>query len=225
MREASIAFQPAEFDVERDSVAVGGQLVTIRGRAATYPDLFLPLYGAHQAQNAAVAVAAVEAFLGGGEEPLRGPLLEEAFATVTSPGRLQLVGTDPTIVVDAAHNPHGARSLARALDEVFDFDEWGLVFGALGDKDVAGIVAELAPAVARVFVTPLPSERAADVQELAALARAVGRETSVHADLFDATTAAREWAAESERRAVVVAGSVVLAGEAIGLAEDERWKP
>ena len=225
LREAAIAFQPADFDVESDAVAVGGQLVTIRGRAATYTDVFLPLYGAHQAQNAAVAVAAVETFLGDGAEPLRTALLEEAFATVTSPGRLQLIGTEPTMLVDAAHNPAGALTLARALPEFFDFDEIAFVIGILRDKDAHGIVDALAPLAARIFVTQSHSERSTESGELA---DQVEEWTHEHAqaydDLLDAIEAARAWAADDPRRAVVVTGSIALIGETLGLAQQHEWK-
>ncbi|WP_243064740.1 folylpolyglutamate synthase/dihydrofolate synthase family protein [Humibacter sp. RRB41] len=225
LREASIAFQPSDFEVESDAVAVGGQLVTIRGRAATYADLFLPLYGAHQAQNAAVAVAAVEAFLGGGEEALREPLLEEAFATVTSPGRLQLVGTDPTVLVDAAHNPAGALTLAAALPTFFDFDEFAFVIGILRDKDAHGIVDALAPLAARIFVTQSHSERSTSSDELAdSVEEWTHEHVESHPDLGDAIEAAREWAGAEQRRAVVVTGSIALIGETLGLAQERDWK-
>ncbi|WP_460522768.1 bifunctional folylpolyglutamate synthase/dihydrofolate synthase [Humibacter antri] len=225
LREASIAFQPVDFDVQSDAVAVGGQLVTIRGRAETYSDLFLPLYGAHQAQNAAVAVAAVETFLGDADEPLRGPLLAEAFASVTSPGRLQLIGTDPTVLVDAAHNPAGALTLARALPEFFDFDEIGFVLGILRDKDAHGIVEALAPLAARTFVTQSHSERSTSSSELADHVEEWTHEhAEAHHDLADAIEAARQWAASDPRRAVVVTGSIALIGEALALAAERDWK-
>jgi dihydrofolate synthase/folylpolyglutamate synthase len=225
LREASIAFQPVDFDVQEDAVAVGGQLVTIRGRAATYNDLFLPLYGAHQAQNAAVAVAAVETFLGGGAQPLRRPLLEEGFATATSPGRLQLIGTEPAVLVDAAHNPAGALTLARALPEFFDFDEIGFVLGILRDKDAHGIVDVLAPLAARVFVTQSHSERSTSSSELADHVEEWTHEhVEAHDDLGEAIEAARDWAASDSRRAVVVTGSIALIAEALGIAQDRDWK-
>jgi dihydrofolate synthase/folylpolyglutamate synthase len=225
LREASIAFQPLDFDVQNDAVAVGGQLVTIRGRAGTYNDLFLPLYGAHQAQNAAVAVAAVETFLGDGGEPLRAPLLEEGFATATSPGRLQLIGTDPTVLVDAAHNPAGALTLARALPEFFDFDEIGFVLGILRDKDAHGIVDALAPLAARIFVTQSHSERSTSSSELADHVEEWTHEhVAAHDDLGDAIEAARDWAASDPRRAVVVTGSIALIAETLGLAQQRDWK-
>jgi len=141
-----------------------------------------------------------------------------------SPGRLQLIGVAPTVLIDSAHNPHGARALVAALGDSFDFDEWGIVLGAFADKDIAGIVATVAPAATQVFVTAPDSERAADPDALADLVEAAGVPVTVHRDLADAAEAAREWAAGSNRRAVVIAGSVVLAGEALQLAADGDWK-
>ena len=127
-------------------------------------------------------------------------------------------------MVDAAHNPHGAKALAQALDDSFDFDEWGVVLGVLSDKDAAGIIAQLAPAAAHVFATAPDSDRASDADTIADLVEQAGHRATVHHSLADAADAAREWAASSDRRAGVIAGSVVLAGEAIALAEEEDWK-
>ena len=134
------------------------------------------------------------------------------------------MGVAPTVLVDAAHNPHGARALVQALDDSFDFDEWGVVLGALGDKDVAGIVAAITPAATHVFATAPESERAAEADTIADLVEGIGGQVSVHRDLAEAAEAAREWASASDRRAVVIAGSVVLAGEALQLAAEENWK-
>ena len=150
--------------------------------------------------------------------------MAEALAQASSPGRLQLVGANPTVIVDAAHNPHGAQALAAALSASFDFDEWGLVLGVLADKDAAGIVAQLAPLAAHVFATVPDSERAEDADRIADLAEAHGLPVTVHVDVADAAESARAWAAASDRRAVVIAGSVVLAGEAVSLAAAEDWK-
>ena len=223
-RGASIAFEGAEFALTDDRLAVGGQSISVRGLAGVYGEQYLPLYGAHQAQNAALAIAAVESLIGGGTQPITGDVLAEGLAQATSPGRLQLVGIAPTVLVDAAHNPHGARALAGALRESFDFDEWGVVLGILGDKDATGIVAALAPLATHVFATSPDSERAADADAIADLAEAAGLPVSVHPDLSDAADAAREWAADADRRAVIIAGSVVLAGEALTLATVEEWK-
>lgn len=221
---ASIVFEGAEFALVSQQLAVGGQQVTVRGVSGTYEDAYLPLYGAHQGQNAALAIAAVESLIGGGAQSIAGDILAEGLAEATSPGRLQLIGIEPTVLVDAGHNPHGARALASALRESFDFDEWGLVLGVLGDKDAAGIIDALRDVPAHVFVTEPDSERALDADALADLVEAAGLRASVHPNLDDAAESARDWAAEAPRRAVIIVGSVVLAGEAIRLAEDEDWK-
>lgn len=221
--DATIAVEGSEFALAADRLAVGGQMITVRGLAGTY-DEYLPLYGEHQGFNAALAIAAVESLIGGGTQPIVGDVLAEGLGQVTSPGRLQLIGTAPTVVVDAAHNPHGARALVAALGTVFDFDEWGLVLGVLGDKDAVGIVRELAPAMTEIFVTAPDSERAESPDALADAVEALGYRASVHVDLEDAADAARTWAVASPGRAVVITGSVVLAGEAITLADVAQWK-
>lgn len=221
---ATVAFEGVEFALTDDKLAVGGQLISVRGLAGHYPEQYLPLYGAHQGANAALAIAAVESLIGGGSQHIADDVLAEGLDKVLSPGRLQLVGIAPTVMVDAAHNPHGARALASALGEAFDFDEWGLVLGVLGDKDAAGIMAALAPAVSHVFATAPASERAGDPDTIADLAEGAGLQTTVHHDVADAAAAAREWAAASDRRAVIIAGSVVLAGEAITVSLAENWK-
>ncbi|WEK14457.1 MAG: bifunctional folylpolyglutamate synthase/dihydrofolate synthase [Candidatus Microbacterium phytovorans] len=221
---ATLAFEGTEFALEDQRLAVGGQQLTVRGLAGRYEDLYLPLYGAHQGANAALAIAAVESLIGGGTQPLALDVLTDGLAQVTSPGRLQLIGVAPTVLVDAAHNPHGARSLVAALRDSFDFDEWGLVLGVFADKDAAGIARELAPAAAHVFATAPDSDRAADPERIADLVEEAEVPVTVHPALADAAEAAREWASASDRRAVVIAGSVVLAGEALQLAAEEDWK-
>lgn len=226
LTESTLAAAPRAFDVVDTRVAVGGQLVTVRGRAATYEDVFLPLYGDHQAQNAAVAVAAVETFLGRGSQPLNADLVEEGFATATSPGRLQLIGVEPTVLVDAAHNPAGAATLADAMRRYFDFDELTFVLGSLGDKDARGVVRELVPVATQFFVTEPASDRALPAEELGDIVRdeAGDEATIVYSDALDALEAAREWAGEELRRAVVVTGSIVLVGAAMAYADEQGWK-
>ncbi|MCX7522232.1 bifunctional folylpolyglutamate synthase/dihydrofolate synthase [Microbacterium sp. STN6] len=227
LTESTLAVQADAFDVTSTAVAVGGQLVTIRGIAGTYSDLFLPLYGDHQAQNAAVAVAAVETFLGRGSQTIPRDILEEGFATATSPGRLQLIGTEPTVIVDAAHNPSGAASLAAALTSYFDFDEIVAVLAIVADKDIHGIIDQLAPVVSRFHVTQSQSSRSVPHDELT---RDVSRwarpdeEIVEYDELFDALDEARAWAASAPRRAVVVTGSILLVGEAMAIADDRGWK-
>jgi dihydrofolate synthase/folylpolyglutamate synthase len=212
--------------VKGTTVAVGGQLVDIRGRAGEYDGIYLPLYGDHQAQNAAVAVAAVESFLGDGTRPLAQDVVTEGLGSVTSPGRLQLVGIEPTILVDAAHNPHGAAALRNALTEYFDFDEWTFVIGVLADKDAPGIFAELAPIAERFHVTHSSSPRAIGESELARIALAASHEDAVYqyGTLEHAMEQAREWASQAPKRGIVVTGSITLVGDAIQLAEREGWK-
>ena len=222
LTESTLAVEGGAFGLESSAVAVGGQLISVRGIAARYPNLFLPLFGEHQGHNAALAIAAVESFLGSGTQPLVGDVLAEGLATVTSPGRLQVVGVEPTVIVDAAHNPHGARALAAALGTYFTFDEFVVVLGVLSDKDVVGIVEELTPVVARFHVTRSTSDRAIPVDELAEL---TPPETTTAYESFEhAVQDARVWASGSPRRAVVVTGSITLVGEAIALATAEGWR-
>ncbi|WBU38992.1 bifunctional folylpolyglutamate synthase/dihydrofolate synthase [Homoserinibacter sp. YIM 151385] len=224
--EASIAIERSDFAVESSAMAVGGQLLDLRGIAGRYEGVFLPLYGDHQAQNAAVAVAAVETFLGEGTRALDLDVVVQGLAEADSPGRLQLVGVEPSVFVDAAHNPHGAASLAAAMQEYFDFAEIALVLGVLRDKDAHGIVRELAPIAARIHATRSESERAIGEEELAEIAGAVAGPDAVvtFARAEDALDEARAWAAAEPRRAVVVTGSITLVGEAIALAEAGGWK-
>ncbi|MGO2097838.1 MAG: glutamate ligase domain-containing protein, partial [Candidatus Microbacterium stercoravium] len=138
--------------------------------------------------------------------------------------RLQLIGTEPTTLVDGAHNPHGARALVAALGEYFDFEEWGVVLGAMADKDIAGLIRELAPVTTHLFATEADSERSASADEVADAAEVSGLRPTAHPNIVDAMQAAREWAAEGDKRAIVVAGSILLGGEAIALARVEGWK-
>jgi dihydrofolate synthase/folylpolyglutamate synthase len=225
--EASIAIEMVDFALESTTVAVGGQVITVRGRAGRYEDLFLPLYGDYQGQNAAVAIAAVESFLGNGTVALSPDVVAEGLAEATSPGRLQLIGIEPTVFVDAAHNPHGAKALAGAMTEYFDFDEIAVVIAVLGDKDAHGVFAELAPIATRFHVTRSQSDRATPVDELAQIARSVAPVDAVLTfdDFEHAVEDARAWAAAASGRAVLITGSITLVGEAIALADAGGWKP
>ena len=225
LTESTLAVEGDAFAVVESTVAVGGQLVTIRGLAGEYADVQLPIFGRHQAENAAVAVAAVEAFIGGGSVRLADSVVQLGLAAATSPGRLQVVGAEPTIVVDAAHNPHGAAALVAGLDEYFDFDEVAFVFGVLADKDVAGIVDTLARRAGPFVVTAPESDRAVPAEQLGTfVADRIGAErVSVAPRLDDALDEARAWAAEAPKRAVVVAGSIALVGEAMIIAADREW--
>ena len=223
-KEATVAVEGGAFAVLDSRVAVGGQLVSIRGLAGEYRDLALPLYGRHQAENAAIAVAAVESFLGGAVR-IADDVLEDGLGAVRAPRRLHPLSTEPTVLVDAAHNPHGAAALVDALAEYFDFDELVIVLGVLGDKDAGGIIRALEPTGARFVVTRSESERAVPAGELAAsVASIIGADrVDVVERLDDALDEARDWASRAEKRGVVVTGSITLVGDAMAIAEDREW--
>ena len=224
LTESTFAIEGDAFALESTTVAVGGQVITVRGRAGIYRDHFLPLFGDHQAQNATVAIAAVESFLGGGTQPLVGDVLAEGLATATSPGRLQIIGTEPTVLVDAAHNPHGAAALATAIGEYFTFDELAIVLGVLQDKDAAGIIAALEPIATLFIATQSLSDRAVASADLAELVRDAGAEVSEAESFGEAVNDARAWANKAPKRAVLITGSITLVGEAIALAAELGWK-
>ena len=218
---ATVAREGLEFGVVSRVPAVGGQMVSLQGLRARYDDVFLPLYGAHQAQNAAVALAAVEAFAG--EQPLDADLVRAAFAEVTSPGRLEIVRRSPTIVLDAAHNPHGAQAVAAALDDSFTFSRLIGVVGVLADKDPEGILAALEPHLAHVICTQNSTARALPAARLGEIAREVfdDHQVTVEPDLATAIDQAATLAEAGEAfgdglgsGAVLVTGSVITVGEA-----------
>ncbi|MFF1683906.1 MULTISPECIES: bifunctional folylpolyglutamate synthase/dihydrofolate synthase [unclassified Streptomyces] len=220
--DATVAREGLEFGVVSRQVAVGGQLLTLRGLGGEYDGIFLPLHGAHQAHNAAVALAAVEAFFGIGAEQSR--LLDidtvrKAFAGATSPGRLEVVRRSPTVVLDAAHNPAGARVTAEAISEVFDFSRLVGVVGASGDKNVRGVLEAFEPIFAEVVVTQNSSHRAMDADELAAIAVEVFGDERVQVeprldDALEAAITLAEEEGEFSGGGVLVTGSVITVGEA-----------
>ena len=218
-----------EYSVKNRALAVGGQLVSISGIYGEYEDLFLPLHGAHQAANAATALAAVEAFAG--EAKLDESVVREAFANATSPGRCEVIMRNPTVIIDAAHNPHGAQSLRRTIKEEFDFESIIGVIAPMGDKDVDGIFEELEDVVSQVIVSRNTSHRAADLDELQARAKSVFGANRVVAieSLSDAIRSAidqakLENAVNDLNSAVLISGSVVTAGEARAIIRKVREK-
>ncbi|NUT99158.1 MAG: bifunctional folylpolyglutamate synthase/dihydrofolate synthase [Saccharothrix sp.] len=224
--DATVARQGAEFGVLQRDIAVGGQVLRLQGLGGVYDEIFLPLHGAHQAANAALALAAVEAFFGAGaDRQLDIEAVREAFATVASPGRLERVRSAPTVLVDAAHNPHGAKALARALDEEFGFRKLVAVVGVMDDKDAVGILSELEPVVSEIVLTANSSPRAMDPDLLAGVAIPIFGEDRmvVQPHLDDAIEEAVRLAEEDDEGGVVsgggvvVTGSVVTAGEARAL--------
>lgn len=168
---AEVAREGIEYSLEKRSVAVGGQLITIQGLGGRYEDIFLPLHGKHQGANAATAIAAVEAFFGGQE--LDQESVQAGFAAVTSPGRCETVFHDPTVILDAAHNPHGAKALAETLESEFTFDEIIGVVAAFADKDVEGILKELESVLNSVIVTASESTRAMPARDVERIANRV----------------------------------------------------
>ncbi|GGR76209.1 dihydrofolate synthase [Streptomyces aureoverticillatus] len=220
--DATVARAGLEFGVAARQVAVGGQLLTLRGLGGEYEEVFLPLHGEHQAHNAAVALAAVEAFFGIGAQharPLDIDTVRKAFASVASPGRLEVVRRSPTVVLDAAHNPAGARAAAAAISEVFDFSRLIGVIGVSDDKNARGILEAFEPIFAEVVVTQNSSHRAQDADALAGLAVEVFGDDRVQVEprLDDALEAAITLAEEEGEFAgggVLVTGSVITVGEA-----------
>jgi dihydrofolate synthase/folylpolyglutamate synthase len=212
--------------VDRE-VALGGQLLTVQGIGGTYADVFLPLHGRHMAENAASALVAVEAFLGGGVGALDGEVVEQGFGSVSVPGRLEVVRRSPTVLVDVAHNPHGVEALAAAVGESFDFRRLVGVVGVLGDKDAEGMLVALEPLLDEVVITQSSSPRAVDPDDLTALAVDVfgDERVSVHPalpDAIEAAVTAAESGGDLDGVGVLVTGSVTVAGEARALLRRRR---
>ena len=217
---ARLAREGLDFGVRSRAVALGGQSLDLTGIGGDYDEVFLPLHGAHQATNAACALAAVEAFFGAGVD--RGTLdievVRAAFAGVQSPGRLEVVRRSPTVLLDGAHNPAGAGALAGAIEEAFAFERLVGVVAVLGDKDVAGVLEQLEPVLDDLVVTTNSSPRALPAEALGEIAREVfgDARVSVVPRLDDAIERAVTLA-EGETAVgggVLVTGSIVTVGEA-----------
>jgi dihydrofolate synthase/folylpolyglutamate synthase len=228
--DATVASEGREFGVQFRELAVGGQVLTIQGLGGVYEDVYLPLHGAHQAQNAALALAAVEAFLGAGRapggaggaaRPLDVETVRAGFAEATSPGRLERVRTAPAILLDAAHNPHGMAATVAALTEEFDFRRLVAVVAVLVDKDAIGMLELLEPVADAIVVSRNSSTRAMPVERLAEAAVEVFGEdrVSVEPELPDAIVAAVGLAEEDVELGlggvgVLVTGSVMTVADA-----------
>lgn len=214
---ADIAREGLEYVIESRTLAVGGQLLTIKTPKDTYEEIFLPLHGKHQASNAAAALVAVEAFFG--EQELDYEAVIAGFANVQSPGRCEVLHRDPTIIIDAAHNPHGARALAETIQNEFTFDEVIGIFAAMGDKDVQGALVELEKVMDSIIVTKNSSTRSMSVADVESLATKIfGAERVFTADTLDA---AIDKAIKDSVRplsedtlGILITGSVVTVGEA-----------
>ncbi|MFC4867912.1 MULTISPECIES: folylpolyglutamate synthase/dihydrofolate synthase family protein [Streptomonospora] len=218
---AQVAREGLEFGVAHRGIAVGGQQLSLKGLRGGYEGLFLPMFGAHQAGNAAVAVAAVEAFAGPGEgdERLDPQLVSEALAGVESPGRLEVLRTTPTVLVDAAHNPAGMAAVSEAVQEEFGFIRLVGVLSIMADKDVEGILEPLEPLLAEVVVTTNSSSRSLTPEQLHDIAEPVFGSERVHLserldDAIDTAIALAEADGEPSGAGVLITGSVVTAGDA-----------
>ena len=213
---ARLVVAEVDFGVTERDVAIGGQQLSVRGLAGEYPDLFVPLHGAHQAQNVAAAIAAVEAFIGGGEQQLDSEVVRAALAEVASPGRLEIVRRSPTVIVDAAHNPHGALALREALQDSFAFTRTIGLIAILADKDASEMLEILEPAFDEIVVSRTTSPRAMRPEALGELAAGIFGEHRVHVvkDLPDALDRAAALADDGG-----VAGGVVATGSVTTAAE------
>ena len=219
---AKVSAQPfrqgVEFSLKNRALAVGGQLLSIQGVHGDYDEIFLPLYGDHQGNNAAVALAAVEVFAG---VKLDTELVQDAFSKVSSPGRCEIVYKDPTVIIDAAHNPHGVSAIANTLNTEFDFELVVGVVAVLADKDVAGILKNLATTLDYLVITENGSNRAMNKDELAKIASQYfkAEQVEIIGDMNSAITYAIEKVALYNQvndgvAAVVITGSVATAGMA-----------
>jgi dihydrofolate synthase/folylpolyglutamate synthase len=214
---ADVAREGVEYSVIARAVAIGGQLLTIQGLKGVYDEIFIPLHGKHQASNAAAALVAVEVFFG--ENELDIDAVREGFAQVKSPGRCEVIHRDPTIILDAAHNPHGSIALHQTLDSEFTFDEIIGVVGVMGDKDARGILVNFEKFMDSIIVTKNSSHRAMDVSDLEKLSIEIFGADRVHS--APNLEAAIEKALKDSIRplsdeslGIVVTGSVVTVGEA-----------
>ncbi len=211
-----VAREGVEYSLTSRAVAVGGQLISISGLNESFDDIFLPLHGKHQAANAATALVAVEAFFG--DTALDHDAVRAGFAAVTSPGRCEVVHRDPTILLDAAHNPHGAKALAETIANEFTFDEVIGVVASFGDKDVRGILLELEPIMNEIIVTVNSSPRAMKLSELEKLASEIFGKDRV--TVVETLSAAIDQAIKDAKRplsddsvGVLITGSVITVGE------------
>ena len=217
-----------DFGVLGRQLAVGGQVVRLNGAEGPVDDVFLPLYGAHQAANAAQALAAVEAFLG--LKAVNPDVVREGFAQVVFPGRLEVVRSGPSVVLDAAHNPHGARAAAAALTEAFGFNPLVGVVAVMADKDARGLLEAFEEVMNEVVVITVAStSRGMPAEELGELAAEVfGAERVTVAPRLDDALEAAIGRAEAEGAGspgVLVTGSVVLVGEARALLVTDAPEP
>lgn len=206
-----------------DVIADGfGTRFSVRGLAGDYPQVWMPIIGFHQAQNAATAIAAVELFLGEGSRPIADEVLRAALADAVSPGRLQVVSKEPLVVLDGAHNPAGMASLTAALGQSFNSPKTLGLVAMLADKDLSGTIAEMAKAFDQVICTQPASPRGLPAAELAQICEDYGIEVlAVEPSVSAAYKLANRLAAE-EKAALFVTGSLYLIGDVLKYIQDQR---
>jgi dihydrofolate synthase/folylpolyglutamate synthase len=206
-----------DFTVTEYIESEAGITFSVEGLAGKYENLFIPLHGAYQAANAAVAIAAVEEFIGGASAPLSDLILRPALADVSSPGRLQVVSKSPRIILDAAHNPHGAFSLASALTDSFGLPHVVGVVSILGEKDAEGILSQLEKVMAEIIITKSTSVRASNTDDLAVIARKVfgDERVFVEEDFREALSLAEVKLPPTPNSTIVVTGTVSLIGDVL----------
>ena len=214
---ADVAREGLEYSVLSRAVAIGGQLLTIQGLKGVYDEIFIPLHGKHQASNAAAALVAVEIFFG--ENELDIDAVREGFAQVRSPGRCEVIHRDPTIILDAAHNPHGSIALVETIESEFTFDEIIGVVGVMGDKDVRGILVNFEKFMDSIIVTKNSSSRSMEVSDLANLAIEIfGADRVFSAPTLESAIkkAIKDLVRplSDDTLGIVITGSVVTVGEA-----------
>lgn len=218
----SFAIYGKDFEAFNISKEKSGQRFSVRTLAGEYHDLFIPLHGEYQVENAALAICAAEAFVGGGSQRISEDVLRVALADFSSPGRLQIISREPLTILDAAHNPDGARSLARALRDSFDSPRTVAVLSILEEKDASGFFEELRQApIDQVIVTKSTSPRAMDIANLTNLAREYFTNVTNAPNVFSAMEAAKKIVASDG--AIVVAGSITLVGDALKNLQDEDY--
>ena len=207
---AQLLHEGADWEVEEELLAVGGQSFRLRGLHATYEDLFLPLYGSYAVANAAAGIVAIEALTG---QELDADTVRDGLREVRSPGRLEVAGREPLVLLDGAHNPAGAEALVGALRRAFTWDRLHLVLAVSAGKDLESIVGALAPVADLIYVTRNDSVRSAEPEAVAAAARsAAATEVSVHPTVAASLGVARERAAPSD--AILVTGSLFTVADA-----------
>jgi len=212
-----------DFSLTKYSEDDAGITFSMNSLTGGYEDLFIPLHGEYQAFNAALAVASVEQFLGSATNSLPLDVLRPALADVSSPGRLQTISRSPRVLLDAAHNPHGARSLAHSLENSFNSPHAIGVISVLGDKDARGVLEALESALAEVIITKSGSVRATAIEDLSAMAIEIFGEDRVHIsdELELALDLASTKASKVPGGTVVVTGSITLVGDVLKLKQQE----